>query len=259
VPLTTKQQAIMSAEADEDAALNAPALTDDPVADALTALGILDGVDIDIASLRSAPRDEILSELRSAGVQKLGQRMKLLNLIQSSPASQPKPPPKPPLMTPQPAAVAPPPPPPQVTEPAPAAEPERTFHGLRRQPVPSPSSIPGLTPTNLSDGGAGWYEVVPNAVKVRSSPTTSADNVIAFLKQRKVFEAELEQNGWLRLRERSEPGAREQWVLMDGAALGLGTLVKRVPASARWRDDEDEKLEARVSDLMVEQWATDDL
>ena len=235
----------------EEDEINAPKLTDDPVADALTELGILDGVDIDIATLRaSGNRDEILSELKSAGVMKLGQRMKLLNLIQATPAPAPKPKPTPTMLA-QPAPPQPPPP-----EPPPAAEPE--WQGYRR-PVPPPKTIPGLTPTNMSgDNGGGWYEVIPNAVKVRSSPTTNADNVIDFLKQRKVFEAEREADGWLLLKEKSEPGARDQWVLKDGAALGLGPLVKRVPASARWRDDDDEKLEDRVSTMMLDQW-TDDM
>ena len=81
-----------------------------------------------------------------------------------------------------------------------------------------------------------YYEVVPAGVKVRQAPSLDAPT-LGYRRQKMVCECDAEQGGWVRLAERLELGL-EGWMLIDGAALGLGQLLKRVPASARLREDQ---------------------
>lgn len=235
----------------------------DPLADALAALGI-EEASMALELRKMKDRNEILTFLKEqAGVSKMGQRMKLVALVlndEAQPAAAVKTPDaqpesiqastqprtqmtsRPPLASPVPQQQLP------QTHPSNIQIPASTS-----MQASTSSNIPGLTTPTTT--GRTWWEVLPQAVKMRSAPSLDAE-VIGFKKQRAVLEVEAEQGGWVLLKERVEPGTRAQWALIDGSVLGLGPLLKRVPASARWRD-EDEQLEARVSDLQVDNWLDD--
>ena len=210
--------------------MSAVIMSPDSLADALRELGL----ENHLLPLKAIDdRQMVLAYLKTIGVSKLGQRMKIMTLVLNGEPAQPA---SQPVLQPSQPTLQPPPP----------SEPQR--HG-QRGAVPAPPVTFGQPSAAI-----GYFEVVCSAVKVRSMPSPTAD-VINYKKQRAIIETDTEQNGFVRLAERF--GSKEQWIMVDGTPLGLGLLLKRVPASARWRDEEDEKMEARVTDRMVEDWADD--
>ena len=109
-----------------------------------------------------------------------------------------------------------------------------------------------------------YYEVLPSAIKVRSAPSLDAD-VLDHQRARTVLECDAEYAGWVRLKT-TLPAGQRGWMLVDGKAIGLGMLLKRVPASARLRelerDEEDahartQGLRRAPTDAEVEDWLDD--
>ena len=73
------------------------------------------------------------------------------------------------------------------------------------------------------------FEVVFARVVVRAQPSTSAEALATKL-QGQVVIAEAEEHGWAQLSERFS--GRLGWMLIDGAVLGLGSLLRPVVAPA---------------------------
>ena len=81
--------------------------------------------------------------------------------------------------------------------------------------------MPSPSPQSLT------FEVVFSRVVVRAQPSTGAE-VLATKLKGQIVVAEAEEQGWARLSERH--GGRVGWMLIDGAALGLGPLLRLVTA-----------------------------
>jgi hypothetical protein len=82
----------------------------------------------------------------------------------------------------------------------------------------------------------GRYEVAVKNIRVRASPSTSAE-VIGFKEKGEQVATDASLNGWVRTRDRltdissKEKRMRKGWMLIDGQSVGLGTLLRRVDAS----------------------------
>lgn len=88
------------------------------------------------------------------------------------------------------------------------------------------------TPTNFNAKTVHtYYEVMPKAVKVRNAPSLDAD-VIAHRRQGEICACDTEDKGWVRLVERFAPREQAGWMLVDGKALSLGTLLKKARRAA---------------------------
>ena len=95
--------------------------------------------------------------------------------------------------------------------------------------------------SSSADGDA-WLDELRPAVSyrvvhaplvfVRRAPATDAE-VLATLPTGTAFEADAMRNGWVRIARDIVPltggAARRGWALVDGAKIGLGTLLERVP------------------------------
>lgn len=191
-----------------------------------------------LLKLKGQPRAELMDFLKCAGVAKVGHRLKLATLMmaQEPPAPAPAP-------APAPSAVA----APQSLPPTPPPRP--------RAPTMAPPSPGALQPLH-----AAWFEVVVSIVKVRAAPSLAAD-VLSSRRQGAVFEADAQQGGWVRLKERLDL-AREAWILVDGASLGMGPLLRPVPASARLREPVDARPRGvprarEQDDRAIDQWLDD--
>lgn len=85
-----------------------------------------------------------------------------------------------------------------------------------------------------TEGGArnrmepSFFEVVHSFVNVRSSPELNAAKVGTKVQGRHLQVDRAHKSGWVRLSETFSDGAAEGWLLVEGAALGLGTLLKHV-------------------------------
>ena len=214
-----------------------------------------------IRRLQALDRSAMLDALRQLGVGKVGQRMKLCQLLQKHASSQPAgaaaperhnrsvatasapPPAAPPPAAPPPVA-----PPPAAPSPSELPDAQRPSGNKKFVPdpdrpwLPAPEPAPDMVP-GLCGGYArsrAFYEVVVANIKVRAKPSTTAD-AIDHRKQGRVLETDAEVNGWVRLKERLMPGEQEGWMLIDGKSLGLGLLLKQVPASARLREPTEEE------------------
>ena len=215
------------------------------IAETATAMGLPDDVVQKIASIAITERQQVMDALKELGVAKTGQRLKLAGIIMSSTA------------------------PPQLAEPSTIA----SAVGSAASASPEPPST--RKPAEAAVHGEpalfkAWYEVLPTACKVREAPSLSAE-VIGHKKCREVFEVDAEQDGWVRpVATSSNWGGKAGWMLVDGGALGLGMLLKQVPASARLREPEESGVSQRtrsdetgaarlpqVSDAAVERWVDD--
>mmetsp|Transcript_75840 Transcript_75840/g.126439 ORF Transcript_75840/g.126439 Transcript_75840/m.126439 type:complete len:382 (+) Transcript_75840:52-1197(+) len=71
------------------------------------------------------------------------------------------------------------------------------------------------------------YEVLCSEIKVRDAPSTNA-TTMRHIKQGKVVETDVEHEGWVRLSKKEKADSARGWMLIDGAQLGLGTLLRFV-------------------------------
>ena len=88
--------------------------------------------------------------------------------------------------------------------------------------MPGESESDGLPPRRLPE----WKVVHAPRVAVRSAPDTKA-SLAGSKMEGETVTAEAEEGGWIRLAAESTSGAR--WMLIDGAEVGLGKLLERVP------------------------------
>lgn len=199
------------------------------VADVLRELGIdAQGVLADesrLIALATAGRDEVMEALKAAGVKKVGHRLKLEQALLEKPDNRAKE-----------ARSAP------APSPAPAQTPvERVQIAVAR---PSASAATGsLEPSEPLRLTRAFYQVISSVIKVRAGPSLSAD-VLGMHKSGSVCECDAIQGGWVRQADNQQHGSG--WMLIDGNPLGLGPLLKPVPASYRLRDSS-----VQVSDLDV--------
>ena len=71
------------------------------------------------------------------------------------------------------------------------------------------------------------FQVLPSFVNVRASPSVKA-SILARRFQGDVFESDMERDGWVRDASARYGDGVAGWLLVDGAALGLGSLLRRV-------------------------------
>ena len=199
------------------------------VADVLRELGLgAQGVLADEAGLRAlatAGRDDMMEAFKAAGVNKVGNRLKLEQALREKPDDA------------------------KEARPAPAPV-ERVQIAVAR---PSASTAAGsLEPSEPLRLTRAFYQVIPAVIKVRAGPSLAAD-VRGMHKSGSVCECDAIQGGWVRLAADQQHGSG--WMLIDGNALGLGPLLKPVPASYRLRDFDVPPEEAAEVDAWTDKWA----
>lgn len=221
------------------------ALEQDELRAAVRALDLSKTVYDEIAAIKAGKMNRLalLDVLKAKGVSKLGHRMKLASIIegtaQASATQNVQVPGSGLAQTAEASKVA-----------APSLAANKSSVGSAPSlshptaPAAAASVAAATLASLLTSSGGAWFEVIPSVSKVRTAPSLTAE-VIDFKRQRQVFQAAGEQHGWVRLAERMH--GRVGWMLIDGTSLGLGPLLKLVPASARLRDDQwaDDGLEGR--------------
>ena len=196
------------------------------MAAAATELGITpSGVLQDEAALRQLAekgRAEVADAFKKAGVTKIGNRLKLEQVLRDAAATNA------PMIQ-------------RMHQWSPDHSIQWTAPAATTPAEPPPAApLPAAPPAVAADLvlGKTYHEVVPENIKVRAAPSLDAD-VLAYRRRREVIECDAQQGGWVRLAERFTGQAG--WMLIDGRALGLGELLRRVPASARLREPPPEQ------------------
>ena len=115
---------------------------------------------------------------------------------------------------------------------------ERVRRARNRFALPAPpSAASAATP---ADGACWWRVVHEPAVHVRAAPSMNATSIGVKLAGERVYGMQLLREEWLRVHAPTD-AHDEGWMLVDGHALGFGTLLQRCAAMLGLVDDDGEE------------------